>query len=112
MTANRNDARGRGLSLLEVMAAAVILAVLAAVIVPRLGGHRDSAYRNACHTQRADIELQVERWRTNTGSYPAANLSDIGADGDYFPGGVPTCPVDGTTYTIDTTDGTVNGHDH
>lgn len=102
----------RGISLIELMVTVAILGVLAAVIIPRLASHRDSANRDACHVQRGEIELQVQRWRTDTGSYPATDLSNIGADADYFPVGVPTCPVDGTAYTIDTTDGTVIGHTH
>ncbi len=102
----------RGLSLTELMAVLGILGVLAVLIVPRVVGHHDSSERAACHTQRAEVELQVKLWRRHQGSYPAANLSDIGADSDYFPSGLPLCPVDGTAYTIDTTSGLVNGHTH
>ena len=112
MPTKRSGPERVGLSLLEVMAAVTVLAVLAAVIIPRVSAHRGTANRNACHAQRGEIELEVERWRTNTGSYPAVDLSDIGADSDYFPEGVPTCPVDGTSYTIDTTSGSVVGHGH
>jgi prepilin-type N-terminal cleavage/methylation domain-containing protein len=101
-----------GFSLMELMAALAILAILAATIVPRVIGHHDKAKRSACHANQADIELQVKLWRRNTGSYPAANLSNIGADTAYFPGGVPTCPVDGTAYSINTTSGLVTGHTH
>ena len=47
----------------------------------------------------------MKLWKRNNSSYPAANLSDIGADTAYFPSGLPVCPVDGTAYTIDTTTG-------
>jgi hypothetical protein len=50
-------------------------------------------------------------WRHNTGAWPAANLSDIGANVTYFPNSVPACPFDGTAYTIDAT-GRVVGHSH
>lgn len=112
MIVHRTGRKRHGLSLLELMATVALLALLAAVIVPRLAGRRQDANRNTCHTQRGLIELEVQRWRTNTGSYPAADLSDIGADHDYFPEGLPACPVDGTTYTIDRTDGLVIGHGH
>ena len=104
--------RRTGLSLWELMASVAVLAVLAAVVLPRVAGQRDEAYGNACEVQQGEIELQVQLWHRNTGSYPAANLSDIGADQAYFPDGLPTCPVDGSTYTIDTTGGTVIGHGH
>jgi prepilin-type N-terminal cleavage/methylation domain-containing protein len=102
----------RAFSLSELMAVIAILGILAALIVPRVTRERDQANKNACDNQQADIELQVKLWQRNNGSYPAANLSDIGADTAYFPGGLPTCPVDGTAYTINTTTGLVNGHTH
>ena len=104
--------QSRGLSLTELVSAAAILGVLALVIVPRVAGHNDNAKRTACHTNRAEIELQTRLWRRNMGSYPAANLSSIGSDVAYFPEGPPTCPVDGSAYTIDTASGNVIGHTH
>jgi prepilin-type N-terminal cleavage/methylation domain-containing protein len=104
--------RRGGLSLTELMAVLGILGVLAALIVPRVVGHRDSSMQATCDAQQGDIELQVKLWRRNHGAYPAANLSDIGADAAYFPGGLPICPVDGTAYTINTTSGLVIGHTH
>jgi general secretion pathway protein G len=105
--------RKRGaLSLVEMMAAIVILAIVAAYIVPRLGSNNDTAKKNSCATNQGEIELQVQLWRRNNGAYPMANLSNIGGNTAYFPQGLPTCPVDGTTYTIDTTTGLVVGHGH
>ena len=37
---------------------------------------------------------------------------DIGTVDDYFPDGLPTCPVDGTSYTLDATTHFLVGHDH
>jgi len=102
----------RGLSLMEMMAAVVILAVVATFIIPRVINYRTNGYRYACWSNKAEIELQVRLWYRNKASYPAANLSDIGADTAYFPSGLPVCPVDGTAYTINTTTGLVNGHSH
>jgi len=100
------------LSLPELMAVIAILAGLAAIIIPRVANHTEDANRHACDTYQGEIELQVQLWRRNKGSFPAANLSDIGGDPDYFPDGLPVCPFDGTSYTIDTTTGTVIGHTH
>jgi general secretion pathway protein G len=102
----------RALSLMELMAAVVILAIVAAFIIPRVSTYRTNGYRYACWSNKAEIELQVRLWYRNNGSYPAANLSDIGANLTYFPQGLPVCPVDGTAYTIDTTTGKVTGHTH
>ena len=94
------------------MAVVVILGVLAALIVPRVAGHNSTSKKASCDTNQGDIELQVKLWHRNQGSYPAANLSDIGANAAYFPSGVPVCPVDGSPYTINTTSGLVTGHTH
>ncbi len=100
-----------GFSLVELMAVIAILGVLAAVILPRVTGGNDSTKIAACHTYKGDIEIQAELWMHNLGSWPASNLADIGADLNYFPEGLPTCPVDAAAYTIDSS-GRVIGHNH
>jgi prepilin-type N-terminal cleavage/methylation domain-containing protein len=101
----------RGFSLPELMAVVAIVAVLAAIIVVRATSGTASSKSAACQAIKGDIEVQCEIWRHNTGSWPATNLANIGGDVNYFPAGVPTCPVTGATYTIDTS-GRVVGHSH
>jgi prepilin-type N-terminal cleavage/methylation domain-containing protein len=99
-------------SLPELLAVVMILAIVAACLIPRAASHVGDAKRSACFATQGNIELQAKLWRRNNGSYPAADLSNIGANVAYFPEGIPSCPVDGTAYTIDTTSGQVNGHAH
>jgi general secretion pathway protein G len=99
-------------SLTELMAVVAILGVLAVLIIPRVSTQQDNSKRAACYANQGDIELEVKLWKRNNGTYPAANLSDVGASTTYFPSGVPVCPVDGTAYTINTTTGLVIGHTH
>ena len=99
-------------SLVELIAVVVIVGVLATVIVQRLVLHHEGAETAACYVNKGDIEIQVELWRHNTGSWPASNLATIGTDLNYFTEGVPTCPVDSSAYTIDTATGLVIGHNH
>jgi hypothetical protein len=80
--------------------------------VPRVFGHNEESKRAACDANQADIELQVKLWQRNQGSSPAADLSNIGSSTAYFPSGLPVCPVDGTPYTINTTNGLITGHVH
>ena len=101
-----------GFTLVELMAVSAILGLLAALIVPRLVGHRAGANQAACEANQAEIELQVRLWWRNTGALPAGNLSNIADDAAYFPNGLPVCPVDGSAYTIDTISGNVTGHAH
>jgi prepilin-type N-terminal cleavage/methylation domain-containing protein len=99
-------------SLMELIAVLGIVGLLATVILPRLTSGTDSADAAACHTQKGDIEIQAELWKYNTGAWPAANQSTIGADLNYFPSGMATCPVDNSSYSIDTNTGRVIGHNH
>jgi len=99
-------------SLLELVAVVAMLGVLATIILPRVSEQHNTGKSAACHTYQGDIEIQVELWRHNTGTLPASNLATIGADIAYFPGGLPTCPVDESAYTIDTSTGLVVGHNH
>lgn len=98
-------------SLLELMAMLAVMAIVATLILPRVTGETDACNSAACHAYQGDIEIQAELWMHNTGGWPATNLADIGGNTDYFPEGLPTCPVDGTAYTIDTS-GRVVGHNH
>ena len=102
----------RAFTLLEMMAIVVILGVVATMVVIRVGDATTNGNREACYSYKGDIEVQVQRWWRATGGPPDANLANIYADTDYFPEGGYTCPVDGTSYTIDTTTGEVVGHTH
>lgn len=107
-----NTASRRGFSFVELMAVLAVVALVTAIILPRVAGESDAAKAAACNTYLGDIEVQCELWKHNTGSWPAGNLADIGGSANYFPGGLPTCPVDGSAYTISTTTGRVSGHNH
>lgn len=101
----------KGLSLLELLAVVTILGVLATIVLPRVSGALDKGQATSCHVNQGEIELQCQLWYRVNGSWPATNLVGIGADTNFFPEGVPTCPVDGTTYTIDAS-GKIVGHSH
>ncbi len=103
--------RRAGFSLMEMLAVAAVLGVIAGIIVPRLTGGSASSKQAACETYQGNIEIQAELWRQNTGAWPTTNLSDVGSNVIYFPAGVPTCPADGTAYTIDPS-GRIVGHNH
>ncbi|TWT89916.1 Type II secretion system protein G precursor [Pseudobythopirellula maris] len=99
-------------SLLELMAVVVVLGVLAAIIVPRVSIHVDNSQATVCHVNKRLVESQAHLWWFHNDEFPLSDLSDIEVDPDYFPEGIPTCPIDGTSYTIDTNTGLVNGHNH
>lgn len=108
----RQGLQRKAFTLLELLAVTVLLGIIVSVIMVRVSGPNDTGKMAACDVYQGDIEIQVEIWLHNTGTLPTSNLATIGADLGYFPGGLPTCPVDGSSYTIDASTGLVVGHNH
>jgi general secretion pathway protein G len=97
-------------SLMELLAVVAILGTLAVLIVPRVIGGTDRAKEKSCYHNRAEINIAVEQYYIHTGNWPLADLSDIGSDDNYFPEGIPTCPVSGAPYRINGGIHRVEGH--
>ncbi len=107
---NRNK---RGFTLIEILAVVVILGILAVVVVPRVLTSSATAKTNACYQNKASINTAVEKYYFDTGGWPSDAMTlDIGADADYFPDGIPACPVDASVYALGTTTHRVTGHAH
>ena len=104
--------RRAGLSLLEVLAVVTLMGVLAVIVIPRFSTHSLEAKRNACFVNKGNIEVQCQLWLRQKNANPAANLSDVGANTSYFPEGLPKCPVDGSSYTLNTSTLRVTGDTH
>ena len=107
-----NSLRRRGFSLLELLAVVAILGIIASVAMPRLGGQSRKTKSTACDVQRRNIEVQSQLWFRNHAAWPSPDLSDIGGNDDYFPDGLPVCPVDGSAYRFDPDTERVLGHEH
>src|SRR4051812_46647971 len=90
----------RAFSLMELLAVVTILGIIAAIIVPRVALSSDASKQKVNAHNHATINSAIERWYVEKGTWPANNLSDIGADLNYFPDGIPTNPVDGSAYTL------------
>ncbi len=102
----------QGFTLIEILAVVVILGILATVVVPRVLASSATAKTNACHQNKAVINTAVEKWYFDNGTWPAAALTDVGADLSYVPDGIPACPVDSSAYALDTLSNRVTGHAH
>lgn len=100
--------RRAGFSLMELLAVVTILGIIAAIIVPRVAVSSDTAKAKVNAHNKATINSAVERWYVEQGAWPANNLSDIGANINYFPDGVPVNPVDSSAYTLNATTHRVN----
>ncbi len=101
-----------GFSFFEVLAAVTLVGIVSVIVITRTSFGGDEAKKNACFATKGNIEVQAQRWYRDTGSWPASNLSDIGADSSYLPDGLPVCPYDGSSYTFDSSSQQVTGHNH
>ena len=108
----RRNSWRRAVSLIELLAVSSLIGIIALIVISRLSGVGFEARKSACYTHKGAIEVAVQRWFRDNGSWPAVNLSDIGADLNYLPEGLPTCPVDGTPYVLDPNTHFVSGHVH
>ena len=100
-TRHRTSSKRRaGFSLLELLAVVTILGIIAVVVIPRVSVSAEAAKTNAHKQNVAEINGAVERWYFEKGKYPKANLSDIGADANYFPDGIPKNPLTNKAYKL------------
>jgi len=80
--------------------------------VPRFTASASDAKKTGCAHTKALINEAVERYYFLEGKWADKKLADIGADPKYFPKGLPTCPVDGSSYQLNSTKHCVQGHNH
>ena len=97
-----------GFSLLEVMLVIVLIGIVATVIIGTVADATDAAKCRACQHNRAELNAAIERYGVETGAYPAT-LDEVDLP-DYFPTGIPVCPVSGAAYTLNTTTYRIEGH--
>jgi type II secretory pathway pseudopilin PulG len=88
------------------LAVVTILAIVAMIVIPRLGPNSASAKEKGCFHNKSEINAAVERYYFDNGALPA-NTAALSA---YFPDGVPACPVTGAVYTLDAVSSRVTGH--
>jgi general secretion pathway protein G len=73
MMAMRKINRGirSGFTLIELLLVLVILAVLAAVVVPKFTGRSEQAKQAAAKTDISNISMQINAFEIDTGRYPS-----------------------------------------
>lgn len=62
--------RQRAFTLVEMLLVLVILAVLAAIVIPKFSGRSQQAKETAAKSQIASIELALDAFEVDTGAYP------------------------------------------
>jgi prepilin-type N-terminal cleavage/methylation domain-containing protein len=101
--------RSTAFSLLELIAVVTIIGIIAAIILPKASLARNEAAEKSCLHNRMLINSAVERYAVTTGAYPA-DLNVLATDQNYFPEGIPVCPVSGHAYTLNTTTNRIDQH--
>ena len=94
-----------GFTLMEMLIVVTIIAILAAVVLPRFVVSSAAAKGSVYVAEKQTINSQLELFFFTYGAYPSA-MTDAGwglsgADfTDYWPEGVPTADVYGNVWTI------------
>ncbi|MBN2327091.1 MAG: type II secretion system major pseudopilin GspG [Candidatus Omnitrophica bacterium] len=80
-TQKRRDSRNRqkGFTLVEMLLVLVILATLAAIVVPKFAGRSEQAKVTAAQTQIANFEIVLDAFEVDNGFYPKGGdgLNDL-----------------------------------
>lgn len=100
----------KGFTIIETLLVVVLISILAAIIIPRFSIGTQQAKVQSCEMNRSIINTMVETYFFSEGTWPASNLEDIKTNDSYFPDGIPTCPVDVSSYVMITAKRRVSGH--
>ena len=92
--------KNSGFTILEIMLVVILISILAAIVIPRFSIGSKRAKVQSCEMNRAIINKQVEAYYFVEATWPMDELTDIKANENYFPDGIPTCPVDQTSYVL------------
>ena len=92
----------QGFTLVEMLLVLVILATLAAVVVPKFAGRSKQAKETSARSQIANLEIALDMFETDNGYYPSGNggLDELvnqpnnatSWQGPYIKKGVPVDP--------------------
>jgi len=108
----RRHGPDRGFTMLEMVVVIVVVGIISSIAIPAIMMTRRQAKIQACWANKATINAQVELWHARKGTWPFFMMFDIGSDSDYFPDGLPKCPVNGTPYWLNPFTHRVVGHEH
>ncbi len=109
LTSTNIHRQRRAFTLVEMLLVLVILATLAAIVIPKMAGRSQQAKVTAAASQISSLEMALDSFEVDNGYYPkSGNLNDLldqpanapGWKGPYLPKGVPLDPW-GNAYVYD-----------
>ena len=82
MKLRTNFRRARGFTLVEMLLVLVILATLAAIVIPKMAGRSQQAKVTAAATQISAFKQALDSYEVDTGAYPkGGNLGELVSSG-------------------------------
>jgi general secretion pathway protein G len=92
----------KGFTIIETLLVIILISILAAIVIPRFTIGSKQAKVQSCEMNRSIVNTMVETYFFTEGTWPLDALDDIKTNDNYFPDGIPTCPVDETSYVLST----------
>ncbi|TWU56826.1 hypothetical protein Poly51_27430 [Rubripirellula tenax] len=90
----------RAFSLVELLAAVMIAAIVATIAISQYRTPGDTAHSRSCELCRETVQTEVRRFTDTTSSSPSSDLRQLTST-EYWGGPLPTCPVTGNAFQLD-----------
>ena len=90
------------------MIVVLIIGSIATYAMVRISASRQTAQEKACRHNVAQLNAALERYAITNDGFPA-DLTPLETN-EYFPEGIPVCPVSGNAYSLNTTTHRIEGH--
>lgn len=89
-----------GMSLIEVLAAIVIAATIAALSIQYLRPASETGKQRSCDLTREILQSDVQRFTASSGRAPSRDLRELSTT-QYSGTVLPTCPITDQSYRLD-----------
>lgn len=90
----------KGFTLIEIMIVVLIIGILLAIAIPNFITARKTSQMKSCIANLKQIDAAKEQWAMDGHADAPVEANLVGADGYIKGTALPTCPKDGSAYTI------------